>query len=190
MQKDFYLLNALNQYVDYLEGMFYLRETDKKINMEIQELLIQKLELNKKPSLEEKYKVVNQKISDIRDIISQLEALRDNISRQKLDEIIERYDFAQNIDGWYPYWLIIIEGIEYKLCLGKDSSQPYYCQFERQDKNNFQGSELQIKLQQILPQTSSSQKYAIWKFTNDYYEILVILEKVFAILDPIIDKDN
>ena len=189
-QKDFYLLNALNQYVDYLEGMFYLRETDKKINMEIQELLIQKLELNKKPSLEEKYKVVNQKISDIRDIISQLEALRDNISRQKLDEIIERYDFAQNIDGWYPYWLIIIEGIEYKLCLGKDSSQPYYCQFERQDKNNFQGSELQIKLQQILPQTSSSQKYAIWKFTNDYYEILVILEKVFAILDPIIDKDN
>lgn len=188
-QKDFYLLNALNQYVDYLEGMFYLRETDKKLNMEIQELLSQKLELNKKPSLEEKYKVVNQKISDIRDIISQLESLRENISRQKVDEIIERYDFAQNANDWYPYWLIIIEGIEYKLFLGKEGPQ-YYCQFERQDKNNLQGSELQIKLQHILPLTSSSQKYAIWKFEEDYYEVLVVLEKVLAIVCPMIDKGN
>ena len=157
--------------------------------MEIQELLSQKLELNKKPSLEEKYKVVNQKISDIRDIISQLESLRENISRQKVDEIIERYDFAQNADDWYPYWLIIIEGIEYKLFLGKQGPQ-YYCQFERQDKNNLQGSELQIKLQHILPLTSSSQKYAIWKFEEDYYEVLVVLEKVLAIVCPMIDKGN
>ena len=188
-QKDFYLLNALNQYVDYLEGMFYLREIDKKLNMEIQELLGQKLELDKKPSLEEKYKVVNQKISDIKDIISQLESLRDNISRQKVDEIIERYDFAQNVDDWYPYWLIIIEGIEYKLCLGKQGPQ-YYCQFERQDKNNFQGSELQKMLKHILTQTSSSQKYAIWKLEWDYYEVLVVLEKVLAIVCPMIDKGN
>ncbi len=186
-QKDFYLLNALNQYVDYLEGMFYLRENNKKLNMEIQELLSQKLELDKKPSLEEKYKVVNQKISDIKDIISQLESLRDNISRQKLDEIIERYDLAQNIDGWYPSWLMTIEGVKYKLYLGPYSSK-FFCQFERQDKNNFQGSELQMKLQQILPLTSSSQKYAIWKLEGDYYEVLVVLEKVLAIVCPLIDK--
>ena len=185
-QEDFYLLNALNQYVDYLEGMFYLRENNKKLNMEIQELLSQKLELNKKPSLEEKYKVVNQKISDINNVIAQLESLRNSILRQKLDEIIARYDFAQKTDGWYPFWLMTIEGIEYKLCLGKEGS--HYCQFERQDKIDFQGSELQIKLQHILPQTSSSQKYAIWKFETDYFAVLDVLEDVLKIVHPLMDK--
>lgn len=186
-QKDFYLLNALNQYVDYLEGMFYLRENNKKLNMEIQELLSQKLELNKKPSLEEKYKVVNQKISDIRDIISQLESLRDNISRQKLDEIIKRYDFAQIRDGWYPYWLMTIEDVKYKLWSGKDGTG-YYCQFERQDGNNFQGSELQKSLNAILPQTSKNSQHAIWKYEVDYYDVLVVLENVLKIVHPLMDK--
>lgn len=186
-QKDFYLLNALNQYIDYLEGMFYLREIDKNLNMEIQRLLSQKLELDKKTTLEEKHKVVNQKISDIKDIISQLESLRDNISRQKLDEIIERYDFAQKTDGWYPFWLMTIEGVKYKLWLGPENSR-YFCQFERQDKENFRGSELQIKLDHILPKTSSSQKYAIWKYEVDYYEVLVVLEKALAIVCPMIDN--
>lgn len=188
-QKDHYLLNALNQYVDYLEGMFYLREINKKLNMDIQELLSQKLELNKKTSLDEKYKVVNQKISDIEDIISQLRLLRDNISRQKLDELIKNYDFAQNTDGWYPFWLMSIDDIEYKLYLGPYSSK-FFCQFQREDQNNFQESELQKKLHCILPQTSANQKYAIWKLENDYYETLVVLEKVFAIVAPIIDKSN
>lgn len=185
-QKDFYLLNALNQYVDYLEGMFYLREIDKKLNMQMQELLSKKLELDKKTTLKEKYDAVNQKISDINNVIAQLESLRNSILRQKLDEIIARYDFAQKTDGWCPFWLMTIEGIEYKLCLGKEGS--HYCQFERQDKIDFQGSELQIKLQHILPQTSSSQKYAIWKFETDYFAVLDILEDVLKIVHPLMDK--
>ena len=187
-QEDFYLLNALNQYVDYLEGMFYLREIDKKLNMAMQELLSKKLELDKKPSLEEKYKVVNQKISDIEDIISQLKLLRDSISIQKLDEIIERYDLAQKNNEWYPSWLMTIEGVGYKLCLNKQGSQ-YYCQFEHQDKKiDFQESELRKKLHHILSQTSSSQKYAIWKFEADYFDVLDVLEKVLEIVHPLIDN--
>ena len=182
----FYLLNALNQYVDYLEGMFYLREIDKKLNMQMQELLSKKLELDKKTTLKEKYDAVNQKISDINNVIAQLESLRNSILRQKLDEIIARYDFAQKTDGWSPFWLMTIEGIEYKLCLGKEGS--HYCQFERQDKIDFQGSELQIKLQHILPQTSSSQKYAIWKFETDYFAVLDILEDVLKIVHPLMDN--
>ena len=188
-QKDFYLLNALNQYIDYLEGMFYLREIDKKLNMEMQELLSQKLELDKKTTLEEKHKVINQKISDIEDIVSQLKLLRDSISRQKLDEIIERYDFAQNIDDWWPFWLMTIEGVEYKLSLGSTSAR-CYCQFERQDQKNFQGSELQKSLNIILPETNNNCPHAIWKFKVDYYEVLVVLEKVLAIVCPKIDNIN
>lgn len=186
-QKDFYLLNALNQYVDYLEGMFYLREIDKNLNMAIQELLSKKLELDKKTTLEEKHKVVNQKISDIEDIIAQLKLLRDSISRQKLDEIIERYDFAQNTDGWYPFWLMTIEGVEYKLSLGSTSAR-YYCQFERQDQKNFQGSEWQKSLNIILSEPNNNCPHAIWKYKVDYYDVLVVLEKVLAIVYPMIDR--
>lgn len=188
-QKDHYLLNALKQYVDYLEGMFYLREINKQLNMDIQKLLSQKLELDKKTSLEDKYKIVSNKISDIEDILSQLRLLQDNISRQKLDELIKNYDFAQDADGWYPSWFMSIDSIEYKLCLGKDGSR-YYCQIQREDKESFQGSELQKKLHSILPQTSPSQKYAIWKYENDYYETLVMAKKVLETVYPKIDKNN
>ena len=186
-QKDFYLLNALNQYVDYLEGMFYLREIDKKLNMAMQELLSKKLELDKKTTLKEKYDAVNQKISDINDIIKQLELLRNSFSRQKLDEIIARYDFAQIRDGWYPYWLMTIEDVKYYLWSGKDGTG-YYCQFERQDGNNFQGSELQKSLNAILPQTSKNSQHAIWKYEVDYYDVLVVLENVLKIVYPLIDN--
>ena len=187
-QEDFYLLNALNQYVDYLEGMFYLREIDKKLNMAMQELLSKKLELDKKTTLKEKYDAVNQKISDINDIINQLELLRDSISKQKLGEIIKRYDLPPKNDVWYPSWLMTIEGVGYKLCLNKQGSQ-YYCQFEHQDKKiDFQESELQKKLHHILSQTSSSQKYAIWKFETDYYDVLDVLENVLKIVHPLMDK--
>lgn len=186
-QKDCYLLNALNQYIDYLEGLFYLREIDKQLNMDIQELLRQKLELDKKTTLKEKYDVVNQKISDIVDIISQLKLLRDSFSRQKLDEIIARYDFAQIRDDLYPYWLMTIEDVKYKLWSGKDGTG-YYCQFERQDGNNFQGSKLQETLNAILPQTSKNSQHAIWKYEVDYYDVLIVLEKVLAIVFPNIDK--
>ena len=188
-QEDFYLLNALNQYIDYLEGMFYLREIDKKLNMAIQELLSIKLGLDKKTTLKEKYNVVNQKISDIEDIIEQLKLLRNSISRQKLNEIIQKYDLAQQDDDWLPFWLMTIEGVKYKLWLGSERSK-YYCQFERQDQNNFQGSELQKKIIKVLPETNNNNQHAIWKYEEDYYDVLVVLERVLTIVGPQIDKSK
>ena len=80
-----------------------------------------------------------------------------------------------------------IEGVKYKLWLGQDSTG-YYCQFERQDCNNFQGSELQNELHSILPHSNNNLQFAIWKYENDYFDVLIVLEKVLEIIHPKIDK--
>lgn len=46
--KDVYLKTALVQYVDYLEGRFYLRETEKQMNMKLDAFIEEKLELQGK----------------------------------------------------------------------------------------------------------------------------------------------
>ncbi len=44
--KDKYLISAIEQYIDHLEGVFSLRLINKKMNMELQEYLKNKLKLN------------------------------------------------------------------------------------------------------------------------------------------------
>lgn len=46
--KDVYLKTALVQYVDYLEGRYYLRETEKQMNMKLDAFMEEKLELQGK----------------------------------------------------------------------------------------------------------------------------------------------
>lgn len=183
--KDHYLLNALNQYVDYLEGMFYLREIDRNLNMKMQELLSKKLELDNK-TLDEKYKVVCDKISEIEEVSKQLMELKDNICRQKIDAIANKCKFIEVTNSWYPHWEMSIDGVKYELFMGKDGK--YFCQLDRQDKETIQETELQKELHQFLPQTSENQQYGIWEYHSDYYEVLVLFEKVIDVLLTKIDK--
>lgn len=185
--KDHYLLNALNQYVDYLEGMFYLREIDRNLNMKMQELLSKKLELDKKESLEEKYRIVRDKINEINDIVSQLNILSNSICRQKINDIVGKYKFVQKSDSRYLKCVIIINEVEYKLYTDKYGSQ-FFCQFQREDQQSIQEYKSQKNLQALFPQTSKGQQYAIWKLCNDYFDTLILFEKAIEILSSMADK--
>lgn len=73
--KDSYLLHAVSQYIDYLEGYFDLRTINKEMNMELQQILIEKLGLNEKTP-EEVLKVLDEKTSEINKLLSQLEIIK------------------------------------------------------------------------------------------------------------------
>lgn len=82
-----------------------------------------------------------------------------------------------------------IDGIEYRLLLGKQGSQ-YYCQFQHQDKQTIQETELRKELHTLLPKTSKDQQYGIWKWCNDYFDTLILFEQVIEILLPKVDKQS
>ena len=183
-QKDCYLLNALNQYVDYLEGMFFMRKINNKLNMEIQELLTQKLHLNECITLDEKYDVLDGKIKDIKELLSQMEALKDNVLKEMVLPLIEKtkkkHPNIEYIDSSYIACKLTIDDIGYELYVALDSNG-YYCQLERKDKENL--NNVYQLCRSVLPtQGKQTQGYKAWKYCGNVHEAFELFDKTVNLL--------
>jgi len=73
--KDTYLQSTIVQYIDHLEGLFDIRETNKKMNMELQDYIKQTLKFEEKPVHD--LGLVNTKINDLNKVINQLNSLKE-----------------------------------------------------------------------------------------------------------------
>lgn len=133
--KDFILLTALSQYVDYLKGLFDIRNNKNEIKMAEQEIINNILGL-KDQSNEEKINILNMRIEELQDTINHLSNYRYEISEEirkkqidKLKEDIEKefYDFnyCNNNYGGVSFSLM---GKNYQLYIGNDGR--WYCQLE------------------------------------------------------------
>jgi len=73
--KDSYLQSTVVQYIDHLEGLFDIREINKKMNMELQDYIKQTLKFEEKP--EHNLVLVKSKIDDLNKVINQLNSLKE-----------------------------------------------------------------------------------------------------------------
>ena len=76
--KDKLLISSLQQYVDYLEGMFSLRTINNKMNMKLQEFIKEKLEITDAEPMEALNKVI-EKQEEVNNALSQLNLIKDSI---------------------------------------------------------------------------------------------------------------
>ena len=79
--KNIYLRSAVEQYTDYLEGIFNLRNIDKKMNMELQKFIKKELELqddNPKKAME----LLLEKEMELNETITQIQQLKNKYQRQ------------------------------------------------------------------------------------------------------------
>ena len=74
-QKDVLLHSAIWQYVDYLEGLFYLRTIENQMNMNLDNLIISQLDLKGK-SNQECISILQDKIHDFNEIASKMQSLQ------------------------------------------------------------------------------------------------------------------
>jgi len=94
--KDTYLLSAVEQYVDYLEGekMFKNRDINKKMDMELRNLIKDKLELDKK-DLEDALETVSDKVQEMKNALDQLNGLKKTMLEKQFckwtDKLKEKY---------------------------------------------------------------------------------------------------
>jgi len=89
-KSDYYLSSSIEQYIDHLEGEFSLREINKKMNMELQSFIKEKLGLNEvEPELA--LKIVSNKIKEMEDALDQLEKMQEEIQTDltKKQEVIQ-----------------------------------------------------------------------------------------------------
>lgn len=101
-QKETYLYTAAMQYLDYLKGYFDLRTINKNMNMELQDYLIKKLELESK-SDEQQLEILDKKMEEIRHLLSQMDGIKSSVNN-RIDE--------KDRNSWNSYLPKIIEATD------------------------------------------------------------------------------
>ena len=80
-QKETYLYTAAMQYLDYLKGYFDLRTINKNMNMELQDYLINKLELENKTE-EQQISILDKKMDEIQHLLNQMNEIKASINNR------------------------------------------------------------------------------------------------------------
>ncbi|MBO7428513.1 MAG: hypothetical protein J6U08_07385, partial [Paludibacteraceae bacterium] len=188
-QKDVYLYTALVQYVDYLEGIFLLRNNQKNMNMELEKFLIEHLKIDEKSSEIEKEKVLDENIKNFEDILTQMKSLkgkiRDNFFEEYRNKVKSNYPLLRPCE--HPEYLldVTIDNVEENdgIIIGIGDNGHFYCQVEYKSQKNIENTPLMhLKDEQILPITNSKQ---IWKyFPNN----LDNFDNVYKFFNGVVEK--
>ena len=189
--KDYMLLTAITQYVDYLKGYFEIRDNNNEIKMEKQEIINKALDLNDK-SNGEKIKSINEKIEELLSVVNTLSQYRNDIQEEiskdeksKCKYIIANDFFDFNYCDWgHGGVYIVLDGKRYGLYIDKDSK--WYCQLELEKEEEIKCETLDVSgIRDILWLPQNYQGNAIWKYMrstdsiSDAYECMKnVIEKV------------
>lgn len=82
--KDHLLRCAVEQYLDYLEGIFSLRTIDKELNMKVEECIKEKLGLT--GQVFDDYRTIRQYQDDINTVLNHLGTLKDKVEKKMFKE--------------------------------------------------------------------------------------------------------
>lgn len=194
-RRDVYLSSAVEQYVDYLEGMFSLRTIDKPMNMELQKLILDELKLNQLP-IEEQYGKINAMQEKLENLMVQLSQIKESKKKEWFASWEERlksdgykvcgnwkdnWDNASSI--WKKLWVelpidgeVVVLTIEYDA--KADETYVGICKV-KENENISESSLLKSKVfndikENLCMQGESNEWWYCWKYTTfeDAYNLL------------------
>ena len=170
--KDYMLLTAIMQYVDYLKGYFDIRNNDNDIKMEKQEIINNILGISDLSNAD-KVNFLSNKIDELQDTLNLLSNYRTFISEEINKEVVE--DLKKNLtEDFHEFSYCEIEygGIRfnlsdkcYKLYIGNDGR--WYCQLEldSEDELEIKSEALDVSgIRDILWLPQSYKGRLIWKY--------------------------
>ena len=108
--KHLYLLSAIEQYVDHLEGMFSLRKIDKEMNMKLQEFIKNELGLQENNPIEA-IDMLSEKEAELSNALNQIQQLKSKYQKQNVVNYFEKWEESLKKD--YPNLEIV--GDKFKL---------------------------------------------------------------------------
>ena len=171
--KDVYLKTALVQYVDYLEGRYYLRETEKQLKMKMDAFIEEKFLKNR--GKDEQVKILDGKIKEMTEA---LDRLRDLI-RGKIHDAVGAWmeqigrEYQCLVLDNYPGSIVaveigLIEGNPVVVLIGEEAEN-VYCQVEFKDLvcEISDNSEITKSLKDVL---TSKNPHRIWEYTGSDYD--------------------
>lgn len=175
-EKDLYLKNAVNQYIDYLEGLFLLRTIYNTMNMNLDNLISEHLGLDKCNDYRQKACLLQEKMDELQKLIAAMQSLKER-TREKIFE-----EWKQATKERFPelhpleqgcYTDVTLDNIHGKkvIVFITDDEKQLYCQVQFDDSLSEEEKIIEdteiMKLRDILP---SNNKNCIWKYflLDDY----------------------
>ena len=187
--KDHLLRCAVEQYLDYLEGIFSLRTIDKELNMKVEECIKEKLGLT--GQVFDDYRTIRQYQDDINTVLNHLETLKNKAENEMFQEwktgLIQHYpDLKNNITSGNRGKIIFV-GINLqigehpvRIVIDRDTNIYYgiYC-VEGKDPN--MANLIEGAISNIGSWESNSSWYC-WKYTELESALPNLIELIEAIL--------
>ena len=187
--KDHLLRCAVEQYLDYLEGIFSLRTIDKELNMKVEECIKEKLGLT--GQVFDDYRTIRQYQDDINTVLNHLETLKNKAENEMFKEwktgLIQHYpDLKNNITSGNRGKIIFV-GINLqigehpvRIVIDRDTNIYYgiYC-VEGKDPN--MANLIEDAISNIGSWESNSSWYC-WKYTDLESALPNLIELIEAIL--------
>lgn len=172
--KDFILLTALTQYIDFLKGFFEIRNNNNDIKMEKEEIIKNMLGI-KDLSNEEKVNSITKKIEELQDAINSLTNCREQILEEIKNDVVKnleneiKKDFPNfnYCDTEYGGVYFDLGNKTYKLYIGFDGR--WYCQLEPDSDDNNIKHEILDKsgVREILWLPKNYEGRLIWNYINN-----------------------
>lgn len=196
-EKDMYLKNAVNQYVDYLEGLFFLRTIDNNMNMNLDKLISDHFELDKCKNDKERACLLQEKMNELQDLIYKMQSLKDRTRQNIIEEwkqiTKERFPDLHPLEkGEYTdVSFNSINGKKVNVIIN-DNGQ-LYCQVQfdtnlPQEERKVENTKI-MALKDILPEPKKNPNDCVWKyFSKDDYDgvfnlFLEVVERCKKLVD-------
>lgn len=170
---DIYLISALNQYIDYLEGYFQLRKIDDKMNKNLDNLISEHFGLDKFNEHKERIKVLQEKKSEMQELIKHMDSFKDRLNQQifeewkkKIEDKFSNFAFEEQNRGIAV--CLPLEGKEFLVRIDIDKDETLYCQIISKDYSIINNSRIMEFYKTLLPEPKEP-NIDIWKhFGNEY----------------------
>lgn len=88
---DGYLQSAVTQYIDYLEGLFDIRQNYKSLYMNIQRIISDKLGLASVDDMIERYQKIEEAINDIETLKNSLSQMKEDVFEECIQQHIKQW---------------------------------------------------------------------------------------------------
>lgn len=187
--KEVYLYTASMQYLDYLEGYFYLRTINKGMNMSLEKIIIDYLELGNCKNDRERMKVLQEKINDMQETMNQMTKLK-NSYREKEFELWKSQtrdlfpDMHPNEANYLTDISFFLNGEKVLLYIAENNQ--LYCQINFDSRKNIYDTKI-MNLKDILPEEHAT---ARWKYfpSTDFDGVYDLFIEVVNRCRDIMDK--
>ena len=193
-EKDICLKSAVIQYIDYLEGLFFLKSIYKTMNTNLEKIINSHFKLDKYKDDKEYVRRLSEKIDNVEELRKQMENIKKAIRQKIFDgwkqDVRNKY---LNLEPGYPEDYVgasmMISGKKTIIRIYEDKNGLFcHVEFDRDLKQSVKDTPI-MQLENVLSKHNKDYSNGIWKYydINDYDGVyscfLEVVERCLKIKD-------